>query len=65
MKEDFDQFPDFVDQMFKDRAFQFRDRLGWPVDVDDKGWETDQYDLLDPLYVMVKGSDGSHIASAI
>lgn len=46
--------------MFKDRARQFRDRLKWDVVVDERGWETDQYDVLNPLYVIWQTHDGEH-----
>ena len=46
--------------MFRDRAAQFRDRLGWEVTVDERGWERDQYDALDPLYVIWQLPDGAH-----
>ncbi|MEZ5778705.1 MAG: acyl-homoserine-lactone synthase [Paracoccaceae bacterium] len=46
--------------MFSDRARQFRHRLGWPVDVDDRGWEQDEYDALNPLYVIWQLTDGRH-----
>lgn len=50
-------------EMFRDRATQFRDRMGWDVTVDAMGWETDQYDVLDPLYVVVADKDGHHAGS--
>ena len=46
--------------MFRDRADQFQTRLGWEVQVDDSGEERDQYDALDPLYVIWEMPDGSH-----
>lgn len=46
--------------MFQDRARQFRDRLGWPVDVDENGEERDQYDAENPLYVIWERPDGLH-----
>jgi acyl homoserine lactone synthase len=46
--------------MFQDRAFQFRDRLGWPVHVDETGEEHDQYDHDETLYVIWENPDGSH-----
>ena len=49
--------------MFRDRAAQFRDRMGWDVTVDELGWETDQYDALDPLYVIAEDERGGHAAS--
>ena len=46
--------------MFRDRARQFRDRLGWEVSVDANGWERDTYDAADPLYVIWQMPDGTH-----
>ena len=46
--------------MFCDRAKQFKERLKWDVTVDEKGEERDQYDGLDPLYVIWEMPDGSH-----
>lgn len=58
-----DSRPDLAADMFRDRAAQFRDRMGWDVTVDALGWETDQYDALDPLYVIVEDETGGHAAS--
>lgn len=57
---DLDQHPDLAAAMFRDRACQFRDRLGWPVQVDENGFEKDEYDDLNPLYVIWQEPDGSH-----
>jgi acyl homoserine lactone synthase len=46
--------------MFRDRAEQFAQRLGWEVSVDDRGWERDEYDGLNPLYVVWELPDGRH-----
>lgn len=46
--------------MFRDRADQFRTRLGWDVSVDEAGEERDEYDALNPLYVIWEQPDGSH-----
>ncbi len=54
---------DLAADMFRDRTAQFRDRMGWDVQVDDLGWETDQYDALDPLYVIVQSECGHHEGS--
>ncbi len=55
------QFPLLADTMFRDRARQFHDRLKWEdVTVDDKGWERDEYDTLNPLYVIWEQPDGRH-----
>lgn len=55
-----DLFPKLAETMFRDRAVQFRDRLGWDVMVDANGHERDQYDAMNPLYVIVQNVDGSH-----
>ncbi len=54
------RFPGLADGMFRDRADQFRTRLGWDVTVDDRGHERDAYDDLNPLYVIWQRADGSH-----
>lgn len=46
--------------MFTDRTVQFRDRLGWEVTVDERGYERDMYDAENPLYVIWKTPDGLH-----
>ncbi|WP_264210927.1 acyl-homoserine-lactone synthase [Leisingera thetidis] len=51
---------DLAQSMFRDRADQFKTRLGWEVHVDRNGEERDQYDALDPLYVIWEMPDGSH-----
>lgn len=53
-------FPRLRDSMFRDRADQFATRLGWDVSVDDQGFERDQYDALNPLYVIWERADGTH-----
>ncbi|MCK0168130.1 autoinducer synthase [Jannaschia sp. S6380] len=58
-----EQHAELAAEMFRDRATQFRDRMGWDVTVDDMGWETDQYDVLDPLYVVVEDEKGHHAGS--
>lgn len=52
--------PVLADSMFKDRATQFKHRLDWEVSVDDNGWEVDQYDAMNPLYIVWENADGSH-----
>lgn len=44
-------FPDYIDQMYRLRARQFNDRLGWQVEVKN-GRERDRFDDLNPLYVL-------------
>jgi len=57
---DLNQFPKLRSGMFRDRAHQFRERLGWDVSVDAAGEEHDQYDAMNPLYVIWQRADGSH-----
>ncbi len=58
--DELNRFPKLRDTMFQDRAAQFRERLGWAVDVDIKGQERDAYDAKNPLYVIWENADGSH-----
>ncbi|WP_299781272.1 acyl-homoserine-lactone synthase [uncultured Roseobacter sp.] len=46
--------------MFQDRADQFKTRLGWEVSVDEQGFERDEYDAMNPLYVIWEMPDGTH-----
>jgi acyl homoserine lactone synthase len=57
---DLQTFPELRDGMFRDRADQFKTRLGWEVSVDDTGAERDAYDGMNPLYVIWEEPDGSH-----
>lgn len=60
---DLHRFARLRDGMFRDRADQFKTRLGWEVTVDADGFERDDYDALDPLYVIWEGPDGRHQGS--
>ncbi len=52
--------PVLAESMFRDRAAQFKHRLDWEVNVDENGWEVDQYDALNPLYAIWQDPDGRH-----
>jgi acyl homoserine lactone synthase len=52
--------PRLADEMFTHRADQFRTRLGWDVSVDSRGHERDEYDALNPLYVIWETAEGGH-----
>ncbi len=41
-----------LDQMFKQRANVFKEKLGWDVYVDKLGREHDRYDGLNPIYLL-------------
>jgi len=55
-----DQYPVLRDTMFRDRAAQFKTRLGWDVSVDKDGFERDEYDDMNPLYVIWQNANGTH-----
>ena len=53
-------YPKLHTGMQEDRAAQFHDRLKWDVTVDANGYERDQYDALNPLYVIWETPAGGH-----
>lgn len=54
------RYPQLRESMFKDRARQFSDRLNWDVTVGPDGFERDEYDALNPLYVIWECANGLH-----
>lgn len=52
--------PKLAQAMFQDRAYQFKERLNWDVTVDDAGLERDEYDALNPLYIIWEAVEGGH-----
>jgi acyl homoserine lactone synthase len=46
-----------MDAMHRLRARVFAERLAWSVKVEN-GWEVDQFDKLDPLYLISEDADG-------
>jgi acyl homoserine lactone synthase len=56
-------YPLLAETMFRDRAFQFGDRLNWNVTVDNNGFELDEYDRLNPLYIIWSDAIGRHAGS--
>jgi acyl homoserine lactone synthase len=54
------QHPVLAESMFRDRAAQFKGRLDWDVTVDENGWEVDEYDALNPLYIVWENPCGRH-----
>ncbi|MEM9359066.1 MAG: acyl-homoserine-lactone synthase [Pseudomonadota bacterium] len=50
-------------EMYLDRAAQFRFRLGWNVQLDENGYEKDEYDERNPIYIILSDSAGTHRAS--
>jgi acyl homoserine lactone synthase len=61
--DELDRYPYLKKTMFQDRAEQFKKRLDWDVSVNDAGEERDEYDDLNPLYVIWEGPDGRHCGS--
>ena len=58
-----DRFADLLDDMYQLRARVFGDRLGWEVEIID-GREIDQFDRLDPAYVIGLDDEG-HVVSCV
>ena len=58
--EDLHHYPRLADSMFRDRAQQFRTRLNWEVTVHPDGTERDEFDALNPLYVIWEDIRGCH-----
>ena len=56
-------FPKLKRTMHLDRALQFSERLGWDVNLDVNGEEHDEYDELNPLYVILENDIGEHEGS--
>lgn len=61
--DDLSREPVLQDSMFRDRAIQFKQRLNWDVTVDQRSWETDEYDALNPLYLIWQDAEGRHAGS--
>jgi acyl homoserine lactone synthase len=57
---DLARVPVLTHTMHRDRAVQFADRLRWAVTVDENGEERDEYDAMNPLYVLWENPDGTH-----
>ncbi|EPX78418.1 acyl-homoserine-lactone synthase [Salipiger mucosus] len=55
------RYTKLLDQMFELRARVFRDRLGWDVKVED-GKEIDEFDALDPAYILGLNDEGRVVA---
>ncbi|MCP5072050.1 MAG: autoinducer synthase [Rhodobacteraceae bacterium] len=55
-----DTQPRLFHSMFRDRAVQFQTRLKWDVKVDTNGFEQDEYDSMNPLYVVWQLPGGLH-----
>ncbi len=58
--DDMKYHANLVQSMFSHRTEQFKKRLDWDVNVDRNGWERDQYDVLNPLYIIWENVDGYH-----
>lgn len=58
--DELDRHPRLAESMFRDRAHQFHARLNWKVTVHPDGSERDDYDALNPLYVIWERGDGLH-----
>jgi acyl homoserine lactone synthase len=54
-------YPKLHDSMFRDRADQFKTRLNWDVKIDENGFERNEYDDLNPLYVIWETKSGRQV----
>lgn len=61
--DDLFDFAELANQMFRDRRSQFKEGLGWDLFVDEDGREVDEYDLANPLYLILRDTSGKHLAS--
>lgn len=62
--DDIAEFPALADDMLRARRTQFVETLGWELAVDNAGRETDCYDRMNPLYVILTDDEGRHLASS-
>jgi acyl homoserine lactone synthase len=61
--DDLFDFPQLANEMFHDRRAQFKEALGWSLKVDALGREIDEYDLQNPLYIILRDAEGRHLGS--
>ncbi|MEX2518976.1 MAG: acyl-homoserine-lactone synthase [Paracoccaceae bacterium] len=61
--DDLHDFPRLGDEMLRERGAQFKEKLGWALHIDEAGRETDEYDRLNPLYIVLSDDEGQHIGS--
>jgi acyl homoserine lactone synthase len=61
--DDLFDFPELANEMFHDRRAQFKETLGWNLAVDAMGREIDRYDLVNPLYLILRDANGHHLGS--
>lgn len=57
---DLARYPALRSEMFRDRADQFKRRLNWNVTIDENGFERDEYDDMNPMYVIWRSATGGH-----
>lgn len=58
------RYPNETNEMFQLRKRQFRDRLNWDVTVQD-GWEIDEFDEMNPLYLVSWYEQGAAVAGCL
>jgi len=57
------EFPKLRHTMFTDRRLQFIDRLNWDLSITSEGYEIDQYDKQEAVYVICSDGNGNHRGS--
>jgi len=63
IRHPFEGHQPLISAMHRDRAAQFKERLGWAVEVDGRGEERDEYDTEQSTYIICKGDKGEHLGS--
>jgi len=61
---DLHHFAQLGNEMFQARRSQFKEQLGWDLKVDALGREMDEYDRMNPLYVIMSDEQGHHVGSS-
>lgn len=60
---DLPEFPMLGNEMFCDRRTQFKEELDWDLNIDALGREMDEYDRMNPLYIILRDHEGHHLGS--
>lgn len=59
----FEDHQPLISKMHRDRAAQFKERLGWAVKVNKNGEEYDEYDTEQSTYIICRSGNDEHLGS--
>jgi acyl homoserine lactone synthase len=48
----YENYENYLDEMYRQRTRLFSEKLEWEVSVDDKGREIDEFDHMSPVYLL-------------